>query len=112
MGSDVAAGSDDCARFLLAGLPGLLLLTFFGCETGTGSGTRTSSSGIVCAAFTFFAARVKTKSPSCSSYAAKLPSSLATIASFAIGRDARDVLAKRLLFRRSGWLLMLKTWRG
>ena len=68
-GSGKEAGSScgavgERARFLVVDLGGLLAVAFFA-FTGTGTSSFSGSEGVVLA---FFAARVKTKSPSCSSY--------------------------------------------
>jgi hypothetical protein len=100
------AGGGDSARFLLVDFEILVDVLFFA-RAAAGSGS--SFSGSVAAVFARFAPRVKTKSPSCSSYA--------TITDVSphgpLLQDRRsDSPARRLLFRRCGSLPILKTCKG
>lgn len=131
-GGGVGSGAGgEARRFVVpfGGLPAPLLAgAGAGCGVGSGSGS-CSDTGV---AFTLFDARVKRKSPSCSSKTAAAAKGLSASVLFLLfvppatacvsnsswlggGRDERmgsDVPARRLLCRRPDWLLMLKTCSG
>lgn len=79
-------GGGGDARLLVVLFGGRPVLFFGGGTTGSTSGSDSA------AVLTRFDPRVNRKSPSCSSYT--------------------DEPARRLLYRRSAWLLMLKTSKG
>ena len=97
------------ARFLLVAFVVRPDVVFFA-RDGAGSGSWFS--GSAAAVFARFAPRVKTKSPSCSSYATVTTSVFrGGIAKMHVERIS-DAPAWRLLFRRCGSLPILKTCKG
>lgn len=113
-GAAGCAGGGDGARFLLADFAVLEDVVFFG-RAGAGAGSGSSFSGSAAAAvLARFAPRVKTKSPSCSSYATIRVSvrPAVPVAPHAAVGARSNAPARRLLFRRCGSLPILKTCKG